>query len=181
MNTTKDEEFFDAESLEVVIGVFSSAEKLNRVAESMGQPDLQYLRLSHDDPTAADEVPDIVEERIENITVTDVEKGVMTGGVIGLSAGLLAAIPAIGSGLALAAPLAGFFAGAWIGGVAGADEANRGVELPNIEDYQRMIDNGKSLLMIMGDERERMELAVAMKNEGAEETFQHPPVQQMVR
>ena len=164
--------------LEVVVGIFATNEAASRVAASLRGPDTNLQRVSRTDPAVPNNMPEIVYDSIEEIGTDSVTKGAVMGGAIGATSGLLfLGIP----GLNVAAPLAGALAGSWIGAVAGIDEANRGIELPNQGDYRRMLANGKSFVVIAGDEAKRQEYGNKMVELGAEDVHQHPPINQIVR
>ncbi|MFT5304402.1 MAG: hypothetical protein ACI87E_004627 [Mariniblastus sp.] len=168
----------DGKTIEAVVGVFSSSDDASRVAASLRGPELKLQRVSRNDPAATDDMPAIVYDDIEQIETKDMTKGLLQGGAIGAGSGLLLlGVP----GLNIAAPIAGALTGMFIGGVAGIDEANRGVNLPDKSDYQRMLAEGKSFVVIAGDESIRIDLANKMSELGAEEVHQHPPVLQTVR
>ena len=57
-----------------------------------------------------------------------------------------------------------------------ADEANRGIELPNQVDYQRMLAEGQSFVVIAGDEATRIKYGNQLMELGALAIHQHPPV-----
>lgn len=171
------------QKLEVVIGVFDTHEEASRVAASLRGPEMRVQKISRADPATPNSLPEIVYDDIENVGIDNIADGAILGGAIGAGSGLLLlALPIIGAGaLAMAAPFAGGLAGAWIGSVAGIDEANRGIELPNQEDYRRMLADGKSFVVIAGDESKRTEYGNKMTGLGAEDVHQHPPIRQMVR
>lgn len=172
----KPEEGHDA--LEVVIGVFDTHFEASRVAASLRGPDVKLQKVSRSDPAAPDQMPEIVYDDIEEIASGDIATGAMLGGAIGAGSGLLLmAVPVLN----VLAPIAGALAGAWIGTVAGVDEANRGIELPNQEDYRKMLAAGKSFVVLAGDESKRIDWENKLKELGAIETHQHPPVQQTIR
>ncbi|MEM7782645.1 MAG: hypothetical protein AAF623_04770 [Planctomycetota bacterium] len=172
----------DKDVLEVVVGVLPTSQDASRVAASLRGPDIRLQRVSRKDPTVPDELPEIVYEDIKDIESQTVTKGMLTGGAIGAGSGLLfLGMPAVGTALAIAAPFAAMLAGAWIGGIAAVDEAARGIELPNKEDYQRLLAEGKSFVVIAGDERLRKEYGLKLKELGAEEIYHHPPIQQVIR
>lgn len=163
---------------EAVVAAFESQMDAHRVAASLRGPDLDLQQVSRRDPTAADEMPDIVYDQVDHIENDTIAKGVIQGGAIGAGSGLLLlGIP----GVNLVAPVAGALAGMFIGGVAGADETNRSIELPNEDDYQQMLLEGKSFIVIAGDEASRMKYAAQMLELGALKTYQHPPVRHAVR
>ena len=165
----------------VAIGVFANSKDLSRAAEAIGCPEIEYQRVSLADPTSADDVPAIMYDPIDHIETNDVNDGIKTGSLIGFSSGLIAAIPAIGTGVFIAAPLAGLLTGAFIGCIAGIDEAQRAEKLPNPEDYEVMLKDGKALLVIEGDEQERERVGNEMKSHGAHKVYQHPPLHEFVR
>jgi len=164
--------------IEAVVAVFENQTVAQRVAESMRGPEFDVKRVSRRDATAANEMPDIVYDEIESIDNDEITKGVVQAGAIGAGSGLLLlGVP----GLNVVAPIAGALAGMFIGGVAGADEANRGIELPDADDYRQMLREGKSFVVIPGDEASRLEYATKLEKLGALKTYQHPPVLQSVR
>ena len=165
-------------AFEVVIGLFDTQEHASRVAASLRSPDLIVQKISKKARTSPDQLPDIVYEDVDQIEGDHVVNGALLGATIGLTSGLLfLAVP----GLNLAAPVAGGLVGAWIGGIAGIDEANRGIELPDPKDYRDMLDAGKSLVVIAGEESLRVDFGVKLTELGAKKVFQHPPIQQLVR
>ncbi|QEG24668.1 hypothetical protein [Mariniblastus fucicola] len=166
------------DALEVVVGVFNSHEQASRAAASVRDPDLKVQRVSRTDPTAPNEMPEIVYDDIEEVSSNEIANGAMIGGAIGAGSGLLLfAIP----GLNVAAPIAGALAGAWIGSVAGIDEASRGIELPNQIDYRKMLAQGKSFVVVAGDEKARSKCGMQMVELGAEDVHQHPPIAHAIR
>lgn len=168
----------DRNNLEAVVGVFNSSDDASRVASSLRGPDVELQRVSRVDPTSANDMPQLIYDSVESVDNSDVNSGILKGGAIGAGSGLLLfAIP----GLNIAAPIAGALAGAFIGGVAGVDETNRAIDLPNKSDYQKMLQNGKSFVVLGGDERTRIEYANKMKELGALEVHQHPPVLHAIR
>lgn len=167
-----------SQKIEAVVGIFKNPEEASRVAASIRSPELSVQRVSRRNPAADNEMPNIVYDDIEQLSASNITKGVVQGGAIGAGSGLLLmGVPILN----VLAPVAGGLAGAFIGGVAGVDEANRGIRLPGSEDYQRKLAQGKSIVVISGDESTRLECENKMKALGAEETFQHPPVLQAIR
>ena len=166
------------EPIEAVIGIFNDPSDASRVAASIRGPEIVMQRVSRRNPAATDEMPDIVYDAIEEITSESITNGMLKGGAIGAGSGLLLmGIPVLN----VLAPVAGILAGVFIGSVAGVDEAKRGIELPNQEDYQRMLAEGKSIIVISGTETERLEYENTMKELGAIETRQHPPVLEAIK
>ena len=166
------------QKLEVVVGVFDSHEDASRVAASMRGSDMRVQKISRVDPTSPSFMPEIAYEEIEEVDASNVTDGALLGGAIGAGSGLLLfAFP----GLNIAAPIVGGLEGAWIGSIDGIDEANRGVELPNQEDYRQMLKDGKSFVVVADVESKRAIYGNKMVELGAEVIHQHPPIKQMVR
>ena len=164
----------------VAIGIFNKAEDLSRVSASIRCPEIDFQRVSLSDPASTNDLPEIVYDSVDHVEASDVNKGMTRGGLIGFSSGLVAGLPALGTGLGIAAPLAGMLAGAFIGGVAGIDETHRGGELPSHEDYEAMLREGKGLLVISGDDKERERVQNEMLTLGAEKVYQHPPLHHVI-
>ena len=168
----------DEQTIEAVVGIFENPSDASRVAASIRGPEMEMQRVSRRNPEAADDMPDIVYDSIEEVSNQNVVKGMLQGGAIGAGSGLLLiGVPILN----VLAPVGAALAGAFIGSVAGVDEAIRGIELPNQKDYQRMLAEGRSIIVVTGTELERCKYENEMKELGAIETHQHPPVLQTVR
>ena len=164
-------------SIEAVVGIFEDPDTASQVASSLKGPEINLQRVSRRNPDVASEMPDIVYDPIEEISVGSVAKGALQGGAIGAGSGLLLlGVPVLN----VLAPVGAALAGAFIGGVAGADESNRSIELPDLIEYQRLLALGKSIIVISGTESERLEAENKMKELGALKTHQHPPVRHVV-
>jgi hypothetical protein len=168
----------DADPIEAVVAVFEDATVANRAAAAMQHQDLVVHRVSRRDPKSENELPQIAYDPIQEIEIKEGVDGMLKGGAIGAGSGLLLlGIP----GLNIAAPFVGAIVGAWIGNIAQVDEANRAAKLPNQEDYRRMLATGKSFVVIPGDEATRIEAGNKLKELGAQEIWQHPPVLHALR
>ena len=168
----------EAPNIEAAVGVFDSPELAAKAAAAMKNSGFAIQRVSKKQSSGESAIPAIVYEDIDHIDDIDVLSGMWKGSAIGVGSGLLLfAVP----GLNVAAPIAGALAGAFIGGVAAVDETNRAIELPDPVDYQQLLDEGKSILIVPGGEDKRMECASIMKELGAPHTYQHPPVRHAVR
>ena len=174
---TSQEELNSSDSIEAVVGIFEDPDTANRAASLLKGPEIDLQRVSRRNPDVASQMPDIVFDPIEEISVGSVAKGALQGGAIGAGSGLLLlGVPVLN----VLAPVGAALAGAFIGGVAGADESNRSIELPDLVEYQRLLALGKSIIVISGTEAERLDIENKMKELGALETHQHPPVRHVV-
>jgi hypothetical protein len=161
------------QKLEAVVGVFRDLSLANRAVTQLRGSDIELHRVSRKDPTAKDEMPEIYYDTVNEVRDDDIVRGVVKGGAIGAGSGLLfIGVP----GFNVAAPIFGALAGAWIGALAGIDEAWRGVELPDPIDYSRLLAEGKSFVVISADQATRIKYAAELEKLGATEVHQHPPV-----
>ncbi len=159
--------------IEAVVGLFQDAESANRATTEMRLQNVEFQHVSENALNAANQMPEIVYDPVENVKTNDVMGGILKGGAIGAGSGLLfIGVPVLN----IAAPITGAIAGGWIGGVAAIDEAIRGIELPDQQTYQQLLAEGKSLVVIFANESDRMEYAKQLKILGAIEVNQHPPV-----
>lgn len=166
------------EKLEVVVAVFDDHVDASRAAASLRGPGLKIQKISLKDQTTPSQMPDIVYEDINEVTDGSASQGAIIGGAIGAGSGLVfLGVP----GLNVAAPIVGFLAGAWIGSIAGIAEADRALEVPDSDAYKRMLAEGKSFVVIGGNESLRWEYEQKLDELGAEAVFQHPPLGHLVR
>ena len=120
---------------------------------------------------------DLEFSKIEDVLPIDAANGIAKGASVGAIAGLVGfAVPGIGLGLGIATSIAGALGGGLIGGMAGIDEAVRSRDQPKLVDYQELLRQGKSILVVVGDESLRMKAENCMKQAGAKTTMQYPPV-----
>ena len=162
-------------AIEAVIGIFENSELANRAATELKRQNVAIQRVSRRDPSAANEMPEIIYDEVDDVANADVMNGILKGGAIGAGSGLLFfGVP----GLNIAAPIFGAMAGGWIGGIAAVDEAIRGIELPDQQKYQDLLSEGKSFIVISANEAERLQYANQLEKIGATEVNQHPPVRE---
>jgi hypothetical protein len=81
---------------------------------------------------------------------------------LGIAAAGLTTSPAVAIGAMIYAGLAGFFYGA-VGGIDRAD-LDDSVDLPAPEEYQRLINDGKSLVLVCGSHDEVMRAETLVKD-----------------
>lgn len=171
MNTDSQEA--QPEYNEVVVGVFDDVAAASRASASLRGAEVKIQRVSRSAQAESDEMPEIHYEEIEEGEGDELVDGLRKGGMIGAGSGLIfLGIP----GVNVIAPFVGSIVGAWIGAVAGVAEANQAKDLPNPEDYEKMLNDGKSVIVIAGDEKTRIDYAAKLKNLGASSVHQHPPV-----
>ena len=168
----------ETEHDELAIGVFSDHTDASRVAASLRSNELNVRKVSLQDRTAANSIPEVIFEDVEEVDSTSVASGAALGGLIGAGSGLLfLGIP----GLNIAAPIAGGLVGSWIGGIAGIDETTRAIEMPGAADFRQMLVDGKSFVVVMGNESTRLAYTEKLKSLGAVEVHNYPPLGHAVK
>jgi hypothetical protein len=167
--------------VEAAVAVFPNQQLAAEAARALSGTGLQVKEVRHrsgdgNDPPRG--LEDLEFENVRHVESTDVVSGIVKSGAIGAVSGLLLiGVPVVG----LAAPIGGMLAGALIGGMAGVDEKNRAIEQPDLERYNAMLAEGKSLLVMPGDEEARIEYQKQLYDLGAEHVWQHPPTGETVR
>lgn len=162
-------------ALASVVGVFDSPADACRAAVNLRGPNLKVQGVSQTIPVVPNGTPEIAFYEVGEEEMRDkFINGMLTGGAIGAGSGLLlVGIPVLN----LAAPVVGAMVGAWIGAIAGIDEATRVNEVPREIDYHRMLAEGKSFVVITGDEAELLVYGEKMVALGASDVHQHSPFQ----
>lgn len=162
-----------SEPVPALVAVFDSSEAAENAAKQIKLSNTLVHRVNLQDSSAEHAVPDIQFDHVVEVDSNQVAHGVMRGSLIGAGTGLVfMAVP----GLAIAAPIAGALAGAWIGGISAIDETDRGIQLPDREAYEKMLSEGKSLIVITGERNVRLKYEKEMEKLGATDTYQHPPI-----
>lgn len=106
----------------------------------------------------ANEAPEVETPKVHETTASSlVESAVRWGGVgtgTGLVAGFLTPFP----GLALGMAIMGGVTGAIVGGIAGVEHAveDDSVNLPTLEEYEHLVENGDRLVVVLGEHEEVM-------------------------
>ncbi len=169
------------QEIDAAVGVFSTREQAASAARQIAQSGIevkQVQRRNIESDVPPKGLDDLHFEHVEAVEGNDVVSGMVKSGAIGAVSGLLLiGIPIVG----LAAPIGGMLAGALIGAMAGIDEKNRAIEQPDVQRYNEMIAEGKSLLVLPGDEESRIKYQKQLYDLGAEYVWQHPPTGETVR
>ncbi len=172
---------------QAIVAVFDTPSAAEKALQSIEQ---QGLRISpvHSQSTVSAATDETTREMVselrtlfygdaEHVSGTDVLNGIIQGGAIGGASGLVFfAVPVLN----FLAPIGGFLGGALIGGMAGIDEANRRIELPSLEDYRKMVRDGRGLVLIFEEEPERRRLENEFVAAGAIAVHQHPPIGHLI-
>lgn len=162
---------------DAAIGIFSDAQAARNGIDQLLADGIAINYITEVDRDLETEAPPINFANLKEVEPSHMLSGAATGAGIGAVAGLIGlAVP----GLWLGAVITGALGGGLIGGMAGIDEAVRARDQPDLAEYQRWLKAGKSLLIVMGDEARRHRAENSMKSAGAELTFQHPPILELI-
>lgn len=153
-----------------LIAVFEDTEIAQSVVSHLHQNGFAHNRVGLIIWDVVREVPQVKTPKFHETTMSKAETGALQGAGIGIgvaagfgaAAGALAASPAI----AIGAMIYAGFAGALIGGMGGVDKADLddSVNLPSPQDYQILLDEGKSLVVVGGTHDELMKAEAIIKN-----------------
>lgn len=114
----------------------------------------------------ATEAPEVETPAVHETTLgaiaDDASKWAGVGAGAGLIAGLLTPFP----GLALGMAVMGGVTGAIVGGMGGAERAaeDDSVDLPDLDEYERLVKGGDQLVVVLGDHDEVMRAEAVVKN-----------------
>lgn len=141
-----------------LVTVFEDLETAQKVIKTLidhGFTESQLELVSHD---VRKEAPELETPKVRESTASLVMADAARGGGFGLTAGLLAGIFAPFPGLALGMIAMGGITGAIAGGMAGAGHAvhDDQVNLPTIEEYEALVQDGNHLVVVLGSHADAM-------------------------
>ena len=140
-------------ALVTVIDDLKTAENAVLKLREAGYPHNQLELVAHH---VADEAPEIdtpdVHETTESSVIDNASKWATLGVGSGVVAGLMTGFP----GMALGMAIMGGVTGAIMGGIAGVEHAveDEAVNLPTIEEYEKLVKEGNFLIVLLGTEEE---------------------------
>ncbi|HMP80260.1 MAG TPA: hypothetical protein PKD54_12470 [Pirellulaceae bacterium] len=145
-----------------LVAVFDSLKTASEAVVALHEAgfDAQRVELIHhalDEESAEVSTPP-VHEITASVMVDSAEKWGAIGAGTGAAAGLIIAAATGFPGVALGAIFVGGLAGTFFGGIAGIDNASRddSVDLPTLEEYREMVEQGLVLVTVRGTHAEVM-------------------------
>lgn len=158
---------------EVVVGVFHDLEHASQATASLRGPGIEFQRISKTNVAAHDNLPEIPCDQATEQKQSSSLKGALYGSALGaLASTLFISVP----GINVLCFLLSIAVGGWIGAIAGLDETLRSIGTPKKDDYQRVVDEGKSVVVFAGKPKERARIGQELMAYGALEVHHHPPV-----
>jgi hypothetical protein len=116
-----------------------------------------------------DEAPEVDTPRVHETTGSSLIDGAKKWGAVGLgagaAAGLIASVFTPFPGLIIGEMIFAGITGAILGGMAGVDRAVHvdSVNLPTLEEYEQLVKNGNSLVVVLGNHDEVLKAENAIK------------------
>jgi hypothetical protein len=152
-----------------LVTVFDELESAQRVLDRLQQDGFAKHRVHLVHRDIRRESPEVETPKVHETTSSAMTEGVMKGAGIGLGFGagfgVAATVLTASPGLALGAMIYAGFAGGLIGGMGGIDRADIDdtVNLPSLDEYQQLVDQGHYLVVVQGDHDEVMRAESIMK------------------
>ncbi len=142
----------------VLVSVFDDLETAKSVIENLNRQGFSPQKVELVTRVVRNDFPETepAQETTSSVLATGAVKGAGIGLGIGAGFGVAAAALTASPALAVGAMLYAGFAGGLIGGMGGADKADLddSINLPTHDEYQRMLDEGNSLVVVCGTHEE---------------------------
>ncbi len=139
----------DAKALVTVLEDIESANTVVEALREQGYATDKIELVTHNVHQQAPEIePEEHAESTSDSLIHDAGKGAGLGVIVGIAASVFAPVP----GLGLAMILTGGVIGGAFGGIAGLQHAaeDNSVDLPSIEEYQKLVEDGHFLVVVNG-------------------------------
>ena len=144
--------------LSALVTVFEDIETAQRAAQDLLESGFKNEQLELVTESVAEEAPQVLTPKVRQTTMSELVDGAEHWGAIGAGIGAIAGliVPFPGSVLGMAAM--GGVTGAIVGGMAGIEHAvdDDSVNLPSIKDYERLVEQGHKLLVVLGDHEQAL-------------------------
>ena len=112
------------------------------------------------------EAPEVSTPKVHETTATSIVGSATKWGSVGAGLGALAAAVTGFPGIGLGMIAMGGAVGAFTGGIAGIEHAvdDDSVNLPTLEEYEQMVNNGHALVVVLGTHDEAMSAEKVIEN-----------------
>lgn len=141
-----------------LVTVFEDLETAKSVAEKLHDEGYRLDQIELVTHHIADEAPEVTTPKHHETTTSSLLDSAGKWGSVGAGTGLLAGLLTPFPGMALGMAIMGGVTGALMGGMAGVEHAveDDSVDLPSLEEYDQMVRNGHSLIVVQGNHEEVM-------------------------
>ena len=149
-----------------LVTVFEDLETAKSVVEKLHEAGFSLDKIELVTHRVHTEAPEVETPIVHETTESSMIQGATKWGGLGVGTGLLAGILTGFPGLALGMAMMGGVTGAIMGGMAGVDHAvnDDSVDLPTLDEYEQMVKNGRSLVVVQGNHEEVMRAEEVVKD-----------------
>lgn len=150
-----------------LVTVFDDLETAQKVVEELHSSGFSLDNIELVTHNVHEEAPEVTTPKIHETTASSMVDSAAKWSGVGAAAGVLGAVVlAPFPGLGLAMIFMGGLAGAAIGGIAGLEHAinDDSVDLPTLDEYEQLVENGDSLVVVLGSHDEAMRAEDIVKN-----------------
>ncbi len=144
-----------------LVTVFDSVEVAKQAVEKLHEAGFSTEKIELVTRNIETQAPEVTTPKVHETTANSMVDSAAKWSGVGAATGLLAAVFAPFPGVGLAMIFMGGLTGAVVGGMAGLDDAkdDDSVDLPTLKEYDELVQNGDSLVVVLGshDEVKRAE------------------------
>jgi len=145
----------DAKALVTIFDNLETAKQAVEKLHDAGFPTEKIELVTH---SIEEEAPEVTTPKVHETTATSMVDNAAKWSGLGAATGLLAAVFAPFPGVGLAMIFMGGLTGAVVGGIAGLQHSldDDSVDLPSLKEYQQLVKDGESLVVVLGSHDEVM-------------------------
>lgn len=135
-----------------LVAVFEDLETAKKVVEKLHASGFALDKIELVTRDVGQEAPQLMTPKVHETTGALMIASAGKWGGVGAGAGLLAGLLTGNPGLALGMAAMGGMTGAFVGGMAGVDQAveDDAVNLPTLSEYEQLVQNGRCLVVVLG-------------------------------
>lgn len=143
-----------------LVTVFDDLKTASDVIHALVASGFPHSRIEVVTYNVQDQAHDVSTPKVHDTTMSSLESGMGKGAGIGAAAGaaggVIAALATAFPGIIIGTVLMGTLVGGFVGGISGIEraDADDSVNLPTVEEYNELLDNGKKLVVVHGSHSE---------------------------
>ena len=141
-----------------LVTVFEDLETAQAVIHALHEANFPLEKIELVTHDVHSEAPEVRTPKVHETTASSVVDSSLQWSGFGAALGAIAALVTPFPGAGLAMIFMGGLTGAFVGGVAGAQRAveDDSVNLPTLEEYQQLVNDGRTLVVVLGDHNQVM-------------------------
>ena len=159
-----------------LVTVFEDLETAKRAVAALHQHGFPLNKIELVTGDVAEEAPEVETPKVHDTTASTMLDSSLEWGTLGVAAGAIAGLVVPFPGLGLGMIVMGGLTGAIVGGMAGLEHAadDDSVNLPTIDEYERLVKDGYPLVVLLGSHEEAMQAEQAIKEMPSIHSHLHP-------